>query len=195
MDAQTQARHLPGRRDGERHACPVRLHPEVLFVFVDWPRPAYHARPEQRKHKPSAGSAPGVSRHCRRRTRRGRGAHPFAGALLGSLGMRGRAEGPSCDSLGWSEAEAQVGECPSERPRAVRPGHVAQEPEPCGAPTGEWRLHKTELAQTGPGAARVTFEMIAEPAAGCVEPRVFVFLAFDGARLASVWPLGDQIGG
>src|SRR2546426_7278772 len=61
--------------------------------------------------------------------------------------------------------------------------------------SGEWRLHKAKLAQTGHFPAVVAFGMIAEFVARRVETWVFVFLAFDGARLASAWPLRDQIGG
>jgi len=36
--------------------------------------------------------------------------------------------------------------------------------------------------------------VIPELAAWCVQSRVFVFLAFDGAGFAPAWALGNQIG-
>jgi hypothetical protein len=36
---------------------------------------------------------------------------------------------------------------------------------------------------------------IAKPVAYRIESRAFAFLAFDGARLAPTWPLGDGVGG
>jgi|ERR1035437_2329301 hypothetical protein len=61
--------------------------------------------------------------------------------------------------------------------------------------TGEWHLQKAKSAEPGYPTTDIAFRMISESVAWRVEPRVFVFLAFDGAWLAPAWLLGDQVGG
>ena len=55
------------------------------------------------------------------------------------------------------------------------------------------RLHKAEAPEPGYPTADIAFRKTAEPVAWRVEPRVFVFLAFDGTRLAPAWPLGEKV--
>src|SRR6266850_6208528 len=75
----------------------------------------------------------------------------------------------------------------------VNPNGVASNREPQDATlSGEWRLHKAEPAQPGILAAKVALGVIGELTSGQVQPRVFVFLAFDGAGLSSARPLRHQ---
>ena len=62
-------------------------------------------------------------------------------------------------------------------------------------PTREWRLQKAKSPDPGSPTTPIAFGVFADPVAWRVEPRVFISLAFDGTRLAPVWPLGDQVGG
>jgi hypothetical protein len=56
-------------------------------------------------------------------------------------------------------------------------------------------LQKAKSPDPGYPTTPIAFGVFADPVAWRVEPRVFVSLAFDGTRLAPVWPLGDQVGG
>ena len=61
-------------------------------------------------------------------------------------------------------------------------------------PSGEWRLHKAEPPEPGFLAAGTAFGMIPELVTWPVQSRVFIFLAFDGARFSAARPLGNQVG-